>query len=74
MTERQIEVWFQNHRTRARKEGKVVEKLDSNSLPKTSLLKRCGVSCRLHLIIVVFQAAVFPIRHLITILLRTTPM
>ncbi|KAG5734129.1 hypothetical protein E4T56_gene1382 [Termitomyces sp. T112] len=33
MTPRQIEVWFQNHRNRARKEGKVLRRLNGDSLP-----------------------------------------
>ncbi|KAF8349661.1 hypothetical protein F5887DRAFT_1069937 [Amanita rubescens] len=31
MSERQIEVWFQNHRNRARREGKVLRKADTSS-------------------------------------------
>ncbi|KAG6910543.1 hypothetical protein DXG01_009962 [Tephrocybe rancida] len=33
MTPRQIEVWFQNHRNRAKKEGKVLRKLTEEPLP-----------------------------------------
>ncbi|KIJ94115.1 hypothetical protein K443DRAFT_111002, partial [Laccaria amethystina LaAM-08-1] len=33
MTSRQIEVWFQNHRTRARKDGLPLRKLTSHPLP-----------------------------------------
>ncbi|KAG6867490.1 hypothetical protein C0993_002161 [Termitomyces sp. T159_Od127] len=33
MTPRQIEVWFQNHRNRARKEGKTLRKLSETPLP-----------------------------------------
>ncbi|KAG6901150.1 hypothetical protein C0995_016451 [Termitomyces sp. Mi166 len=33
MSPRQIEVWFQNHRNRARKEGKCLRKLTDHSLP-----------------------------------------
>nr|QQL12046.1 mating-type protein HD2.2 [Hypsizygus marmoreus] len=33
MTQRQIEVWFQNHRNRARKDGKRLRKLSTDPLP-----------------------------------------
>nr|UWI70524.1 homeodomain mating-type A2 [Pleurotus eryngii] len=33
MTERQIEVWFQNHRNRARKDGKTLARLRASDLP-----------------------------------------
>ncbi|KAG5650511.1 hypothetical protein H0H81_011989 [Sphagnurus paluster] len=39
MTPRQIEVWFQNHRNRARKEGKPLRKLTEDPLPLEISLK-----------------------------------
>ncbi|KAF9455633.1 hypothetical protein BDZ94DRAFT_1277745 [Collybia nuda] len=33
MTSRQIEVWFQNHRNRSNKEGKILRRLSSDPLP-----------------------------------------
>ncbi|KAF8225096.1 hypothetical protein L208DRAFT_1307719 [Tricholoma matsutake] len=33
MTPRQIEVWYQNHRNRAKKEGKVLKRLTTDPLP-----------------------------------------
>ncbi|KAG5734130.1 hypothetical protein E4T56_gene1383 [Termitomyces sp. T112] len=38
MSPRQIEVWFQNHRSRAKKEGKLLRKLTEQSLPPESSL------------------------------------
>ncbi|GLB35908.1 putative homeodomain containing protein [Lyophyllum shimeji] len=39
MTPRQIEVWFQNHRSRARKDGRPLRKLTENPLPVEISLK-----------------------------------
>ncbi|KAF9015624.1 hypothetical protein BDQ17DRAFT_1341384 [Cyathus striatus] len=33
VTQRQIEVWFQNHRNRAKKEGKALRRLQAHSIP-----------------------------------------
>ncbi|GLB35910.1 hypothetical protein LshimejAT787_0301980 [Lyophyllum shimeji] len=39
MTSRQIEVWFQNHRSRAKKEGRELKKLTADPLPLELSLK-----------------------------------
>ncbi|KAG5725343.1 hypothetical protein E4T56_gene6766 [Termitomyces sp. T112] len=39
MTTRQIEVWFQNHRNRAKKDGKTLRRLTDNRLPTELSLK-----------------------------------